>query len=299
MDGSGTLTKGNGKHKAKQGRGECHLHGQQRDNKHGGTRSLVAKARAPACMWTVVHTAEGQRGSTHGVCREQEEVPLVLVEAQEGGCMDMGNNKWWTRWMGVGRPPKEMESTKPNNEEESVICMGSNGTTSTAGPKGSSPKCGPRHACGLWCTPPRAKEGVLRCSHGHWMHLKCAGVTVFQGKEGFPQQQGVPMHVQKGKASQMVTGQKRQAPIEEERATNMTREVRWAPEEQHPKPQAGVEPEQSNSASAEVVVVDGHHIVIGGRAPLTGMRKKKELEGKMGEVERIMEEQGNLRVQMD
>ena len=35
----------------------------------------------------------------------------------------------------------------------------------------------------------------------------------------------------------------------------MAREVGWAAEEQHPKPQAGVEPEQSKLASAELVVV--------------------------------------------
>ena len=38
----------------------------------------------------------------HTVWREQEEVPLVTVEMQEGGCMDTGNNKWWTKWLGVG-----------------------------------------------------------------------------------------------------------------------------------------------------------------------------------------------------
>ena len=45
--------------------------------------------------------------------------------------------------------------------------------------------------------------------------------------------------------------------------------------------------------------MDGHHIVIGGRAALTGMRKKKELEGKIGEVKCITEEQRKLRVRMD
>ena len=29
----------------------------------------------------------------HPVWREQEEVPMGLVEMKEGGCMDMGNNK--------------------------------------------------------------------------------------------------------------------------------------------------------------------------------------------------------------
>ena len=48
-----------------------------------------------------------------------------------------------------------------------------------------------------------------------------------------------------------------------------------------------------------MVGVDGHRIVIGGRVALTSMRKKKELEGKIGEVESIMEERGKVRVRMD
>ena len=56
---------------------------------------------------------------------------------------------------------------------------------------------------------------------------------------------------------------------------------------------------QNVSVRAEVVGVDGHRIVIGGRVALTGMRKKKELEGKTSEVESIMEEQGKVRVRMD
>ena len=55
----------------------------------------------------------------HLVWREHEEVPLVLVEMEEGGCMDMANNKWWTKWLGVGSSPKEKESTKPNINEDS------------------------------------------------------------------------------------------------------------------------------------------------------------------------------------
>ena len=75
---------------------------------------------------------------------------------------------------------------------------------------------------------------------------------------------------------------------------NDTREVGWAPMEQHPKPQARFEPQQSNSVRAEVVGVDGHRIVIGGRLALIGMRNKNELEGKTGEVKSIMEEQGKI-----
>ena len=110
---------------------------------------------------------------------------LVLVEIEEGVCMDMGNNKWWTKWSSVGSSPKEKESTKSNKEEESDNSTGSKGTTSTAGPKASPQKRGPQHACGLCCRPPRAKEGAVRCSHGHWMHLKCAGITVSQAKKVF------------------------------------------------------------------------------------------------------------------
>ena len=55
----------------------------------------------------------------HPVWRAHEEVPLVLEEMEEGGCMDMGNNKWWTKWLGVGSSPQEMGSTKPNIAEES------------------------------------------------------------------------------------------------------------------------------------------------------------------------------------
>ena len=87
--------------------------------------------------------------------------------------------------LGVGSSPKEIESAKPNINEESVSSMGSNGTTSTVGPKAWSQKRGPKHACGLCCRPMRAKEGAVRCSHGHWMHLKCAGVTVSQAKKVF------------------------------------------------------------------------------------------------------------------
>ena len=72
-----------------------------------------------------------------------------------------------------------------------------------------------------------------------------------------------------------------------------------APEEQHPKPQARAEPQQSDSERPEVVGVDGHRIVLGGRVALTGMRKKTELEGKTCEVESIMEEQGKVRLRMD
>ena len=121
----------------------------------------------------------------HPVWREQEEVPLVLVEAEDGGCMDMGNNRWWTKWLGVGSSPKEKGSTKPDNNEESDNITSSNGTTSTVGPEAWSQKRGPKHARGLWCRPLRAKEGVVRCSHGHWMYLKCAGVTVSQAKKVF------------------------------------------------------------------------------------------------------------------
>ena len=104
-------------------------------------------------------------------------MPLVLVEMEEGGCMDMGNNKWWTKWLGVGSSPKEKESTKPNNNEESDNNMSSSGTPSTVGPEAWSQKRGPKHACGLCCRPLRAKEGAMGCNHRHWMHLTCAGVT--------------------------------------------------------------------------------------------------------------------------
>ena len=70
-------------------------------------------------------------------------------------------------------------------------------------------------------------------------------------------------------------------------------------EEQPPKPQARAEPQQSGSERPEVVGVDGHRIVLGGRVALTGMKKKKELEGKTGEVESIIEEQGKVRLRMD
>ena len=145
---------------------------------------------------------------------EQEEVPLVLVEMEEGGCMDMGNNKWWTKWLGVESSPKEMESTKPNNKEESDSSMSSNGTTNTAGLEAWSQKRGPKHACGLCCRPLRAKEGAMRCSHGHWMRDSPS-----PRQRRFSAATCVPMQVQKGKASQMVAGGKREAPAEEERAT--------------------------------------------------------------------------------
>ena len=60
---------------------------------------------------------------------------MVLVEAEDGGCMDMGNNRWWTKWLGVGSSPREKESTKPDNNEERDSSTSSNGTASTVGPE--------------------------------------------------------------------------------------------------------------------------------------------------------------------
>ena len=62
-------------------------------------------------------------------------MPLVLVEMAEGGCMDMGNNKWWTKWLGVESTPREKGCTKHNNDEEKDSSMVGSGTTSTAGPQ--------------------------------------------------------------------------------------------------------------------------------------------------------------------
>ena len=67
--------------------------------------------------------------------------------------MDMGNNKWWTKWLGVGSTPAEKGSTKHNNDKESDNNMGSSGTTSTVGPEAWWQKHGPKHSCGLWCRP--------------------------------------------------------------------------------------------------------------------------------------------------
>ena len=40
-------------------------------------------------------------GERQRVWREQEEVLLVLVGMEEGGCVSMGNNNWWTKWLRV------------------------------------------------------------------------------------------------------------------------------------------------------------------------------------------------------
>ena len=80
--------------------------------------------------------------------------------------------------VGSGKHTGKKWSTKHGNDEESDSSMGSNGTTSRVGPEAWSQKRRTKHACGLCCRPLRAKEGAVRFNHGHWMHLKCAGVTV-------------------------------------------------------------------------------------------------------------------------
>ena len=235
----------------------------------------------------------------HPVGREQEEVPVVLVEAEDGGCMDMGNNRWWTKWLGAGSTPKEKENTKPDNNEESDSSTSSNGIASTVGLEAWSQKRGPKHACGLCCRPLRAKEGAVRCSQGHWMHLKCAGVTVSQAKKVFRSNRVFQCRCRKARPAKWLREERERHKQRRREQRNKARKAGVAPEEQLPKPQARAEPQQSDSERPEVVGVDGHRIVLGGRVALTGMKKKMELEGKAGEVESIIEEQGKVRLRKD
>ena len=139
----------------------------------------------------------------------------------------------------------------------------------------------------------------MRCSHGHWMHLKCAGVTVSQAKKMFRSNRVFQCRCRKARLAKWLREERERHKQRRREQHSNARKVGVAPEEQHPKPQARVEPEQSDSERPEVVGVDGHRIVLGGRVALTGMRKKMELEGKTGEVESIMEEQGKVRLRMD
>ena len=75
------------------------------------------------------------------------------------------------------------EQTKGNNDETRDNGTCSSGKASTEGPEAGPQKPGLKHPCGLCCRPMRAKEGVVQCSHRHWMHLKCAEVTVSQAKK--------------------------------------------------------------------------------------------------------------------
>ena len=131
------------------------------------------------------------------------------------------------------------------------------------------------------------------------MHLKCARVTVSQAKKVFRSNRVCQCRCRKARPAKGLQHERERHQQRRREQHNNAREVGWAPEEQHPKPQARFEPEQSNSVRAEVVGMDGHRNLIGGRVALIGMRKKKELEGKPGEVESIMEEQGKARVRMD
>ena len=171
----------------------------------------------------------------HPVGREQEEVPVVLVETEDGGCMDMGNNKWWTKWLGVGSSPKEKESTKPDNNEESDSSTSSNGTASTVGPEAWSQKRGPKHACGLCCRPLRAKEGAVRCSQGHWMHLKCAGVTVSQAKKVFRSNRVFQCRCRKARPAKWLREERERHKLRRREQRSKARKVGVAPEEQPPQ----------------------------------------------------------------
>ena len=46
--------------------------------------------------------------------------------------------------------------------------------------KGKAGWAGPKHACGLCNRPVRRGQGAVKCGHGHWIHLQCAGYTAAQ-----------------------------------------------------------------------------------------------------------------------
>ena len=129
--------------------------------------------------------------------------------------------------------------------------------------------------------------------------LKCAGVTVSQAKKVFRSSRVFQCRCRKARPAKWLREKRERHKQRRREQRSSARKVGVAPEEQHPKPQTRLEPQQSDSERTEVVGVDGHRIVLRGRVALTGMRKKMELEGKIGEVESIMEEQGKVRLRMD
>ena len=73
---------------------------------HSISKQLQLPRCGPCTTGSVVHCSRtpghaGYDDDPHPIWREQEEVPPVLEEMEEGGCMDIGNNKWWTKWLGV------------------------------------------------------------------------------------------------------------------------------------------------------------------------------------------------------
>ena len=208
----------------------------------------------------------------HPVWRGHEEVPLVLVGIEESGCVR--NNKWWTEWLRVRTTQVEKEKTKGNNDEESGSNTCNSGKASMVGLEAWSQKRGPKHACGLWCKPLRAKEGVVRYNHGHWMHLKCAGVTVPQTKKVFRGKRVLHCTCKKARPAKWLWETRaRQQPRKREQR-NDVREV--PPDDERPKEQVEGEQEPSSRPQEEVLGAGGHWIVVGGRVTLMGMQKKKD-----------------------
>ena len=83
----------------------------------------------------------------------------------------------------------------------------------------------------------------MRCSQGHWMHLKCAGVTVSQAKKVFRSNRVFQCRCRKARPAKWLREERERHKQRRREQRSKARKAGVALEEQPPKPQARAEPQ--------------------------------------------------------